>query len=430
MASTEQAAEEPKTKEAEFKPVGSEEVIVVDDADLALFLRPAGVTKLRTWYTELKEAQDRPRLLGFRTPEITTRFCISVDDLLKFDGSYERGIQSPCVASVFPDDRQSEVTKGDVVITGCAARVSHIDEAFSLLNEAVSIGSSMSREFLHNQAQLDPEKKAHKAFSKLEAERGTDQMLGVTGRSTATVPFMFVPPLSEQYLVTHDSWALLTTEAVCVRSATLTRKDSKPSYVILPENHGLVMVLKNSTQAFVKQITLVSAADVTKGEPQYVIISHELYRTLAAEAVNRSKFGCPSTTLDRHTVFAIYKYKDEAWKDPEERARLEALGDEARKQRHSLEIKYSIEHYNLTPASAPWRAKKGLEGVWVPGVPVIDAVSAIKAADLSQLQIIPNSKLTEFYKSESAERAKAKKLAEAFTRVYLRTAIYGSDETQ
>lgn len=419
----------PDGKEPEFKTVGSEEVIVVDDHDLELFLKPDGVTKLRTWYAELKEAQGKPRLFGFRTPEITSRFCVSLDDLLDFDGSYNKGMHSPCVTCVFPESRREEVTKGKVVVTGSVAHVSRLDEAFSLLNEPVSIGSSMSHDFLHNQAKLDPNRKAHKEFAKLESDRPKD-MLGVTGLSTSTAPFMFVPPPIEQYLITHDVWALLTAEDACARSATLPRMDGKPPYVIMPENHGLVMALKNSTQAFVRQISLVSTADVTKGEAQYVVISQKLFKALVNEAVNRSQFGCPSTTLDSQTVFIIYKYKNQAWKDPEERARLEGLDAGTRSEKHTLEIKYAIEHYNLTPSSAPWRAKKGLEGVWVPGVPIIDAVSAIKTGNIKDLRVVPNNKLTEFYKGESAERAKAKKVMEAFTRAYLRAAIYGVTDIQ
>ena len=401
-----------------------EEAIVVDDSDLELFLKPKDVEKLKTWAAELKAAQDKPRLIGFKTPEITTTFQISVDDILNFDGTYEKGIQSPCVTSIFPEDKLGEVTKGPVIITGSVAKVSSISDEFSLLKEPILIGSSMTQEFLHNQSVIDPKRPAHQKFAELEQKRGKDQMLGVIGRSNAHIPFMFVPAPDPAYLAEHENWALLTKEAACARSATLPRKDAQESMVIMPENHGLVMILKNSTLSFIRQVSIISAADPTKKETQYIIISQKLYSTLANEAVRRGEFACPSTTLDKHYVFAIYKYKEEVWKDPEERARLEALPAEKRAEKHTLSITYSIEHYNLTPTSAPWRSRKGLEGVWAPGVPIVDLANALQKFD--EVRMIPNSELNKFYTKESAKRAAFKKSNKVIARAFLRSAVYGS----
>lgn len=407
-----------------------ETVLVLDINDLTSILRPADVQKVNQWDADLRAAQAAPRLLGVKIPDISTTFMISVNDLLQFDGTLEKvkstEAGASCTARVIPKERVTESNSADVIITGCIAKVVNVGEAYAGLKEPVSIGSTMTGRFLDHASEVTPGLPEHKTWT-AHRKKHPERLMGVFGTTRSTSRLLVVPPPTPEALCECEDWALLTYESVREKSATLPRVDDKEPFVILPERHGLVMVLKLCMLSCVKDIHLMSAANHTKGESSFVVIHKSLFAALVNRALARSKEVAVCSKISDQEMFVVYKYNEEVWRHTDERKFLGELPEEQRQQKHPIEISYTIEAYKVAPGGL-WHAKAGLEGCWPPGVPILDPVNAIKERDISKVVAVPNAKLNEFYKEKSAERAAIKNLSKDFTRSYLRAVVYGEQQ--
>lgn len=404
----------------QYKPT-TEQVMILDENDLKLILKPHSVDMIKKWAEELRVAQDKPLILGYAIRDIAFPFSVSVADLLEFDGTKTSAESSRCVV---PMPRSDSLNLGPVIVTGAFATVTgDRKELCSQFKESIKIGSSLNEEFLEHHSRLMPKVPLHAKFLKLKANR-PDQLHGLVGTLERPQQSIVVPPITEALMVEYGDMGLVTRHEVLRHTATLPRYDNNgATFVIVPERHGLVTVLKKHMLSHVATAMMVASVNPLEGHPLFLLLSKTLFDTMCEEAVKQSAFLCPSTELPKHNMFLAYKYKGEEWLDTQEMSRLRDLGTEKMHKRHDVTMKLTVEYYKRAEG-VPWRARKGAEGRFPPGLPIIDIVSGLASGDMNKLAVIKQDTIDEFYK-EQTDRKLVKLTRSALLQSFLRRALYG-----
>jgi len=391
---------------AKAKVVVSDELLVLDESDLAHVVSEKALTRLKEWQALLKESRNRDRLRRGNVLPTECTLEVSVKDLLAFDGLRSQATQgNPCVAAIPVAGLQAV----DAIVTGCIVRVKSVSwDIGAKFKEPIRIGSSMRTVWLDFSAKADAKRSSASLEYTAMRRSQPDRIMGLSGVLEVGKAFQVVPPPIPQLLVLYDTMGLVTEEDALKCTATVPFKGG--DRVVIPETHYLAQYIKQTTMTYFNRVCLFSCADATKGECSYLVLKKSVFEQLKADFLEKYTSVMLRTDMSSHFVYVQYKESGELYKDPHERLLLEGgTPREELEKKCTIVVEVAAEYYERAE-DGHLRSARDVDGVYVAGTPLVDMTkpSLSKNGGGLEFPTVSHANLIGFYRDKTEERIQSK----------------------
>lgn len=340
-----------------------------------------------------KDAKGTSQNMPMRTRagmrRVETFFQVSIDDLLKFDGT-KSGLAAAPACCITPLKGTSMTNALVPSLEAIVIRNDFVTEqGVHLMSSPVMLGCSLGAQRLEKAAR-DPQAKGEILIHKRRIDDNPDELQGFCMEMGPAVTkeerdklergTRLVPPVDQDKFADACNIGFLTPEEIsrdCHAVPIGTHQ-----YTIFPEEHGLVGYFKthatehaSGIKHFASACTPKEVSSQTYLAGNYVLFPETIARSLFEAALRDSREACSEQTPDQ-----ISFYIRCIPPNPTERKRLEALPDEERckKRRITIELCFAV----LTLADNPtWSSPEHLIGMFFPGLPILDMLAAAKPMD-------------------------------------------------